>query len=161
EAGFDLQYWDENRLENRFGISRPAALFSELGGEVDPHKLTHGLLCAGSRRGLQIFYRTRVVKFSPTSRGINLLTEGGFQVKARRAVMAAGFESMNYVKGEAGQLKSTFAVISEPIESFRPWYRKSLIWESGSPYLYLRTSKDGRIIVGGEDENITQPEKRD
>jgi glycine/D-amino acid oxidase-like deaminating enzyme len=27
-----------------------------------------------------------------------------------------------------------------------------LVWEASAPYLYLRMSRDGRLIVGGEDE---------
>jgi glycine/D-amino acid oxidase-like deaminating enzyme len=41
------------------------------------------------------------------------------------------------------------------------WFRRSLIWETGSPYLYMRTLPDGRIIVGGEDEPFVNPARRD
>ena len=34
-------------------------------------------------------------------------------------------------------------------------------WESGSPYLYLRTTSEGRIIVGGEDEDFVNAKRRD
>ena len=27
-----------------------------------------------------------------------------------------------------------------------------MVWEASSPYLYLRTTQDGRVIAGGEDE---------
>ncbi|MEI9863366.1 MAG: FAD-binding oxidoreductase [Limisphaerales bacterium] len=36
-----------------------------------------------------------------------------------------------------------------------------MIWETGSPYLYLRTTTENRIIVGGEDEDFVNPKKRD
>jgi glycine/D-amino acid oxidase-like deaminating enzyme len=68
---------------------------------------------------------------------------------------------MTYVRGEAGSLKSTYALISEPVTSLKGWYRRSLIWESGTPYLYLRTTGDNRIIVGGEDVEIVKASKRD
>jgi glycine/D-amino acid oxidase-like deaminating enzyme len=36
-----------------------------------------------------------------------------------------------------------------------------LIWEASEPYLYLRTTEDGRVICGGEDEDFADTEKRD
>jgi glycine/D-amino acid oxidase-like deaminating enzyme len=161
KLGFDVEFWDQTDVERNFPFSRPAALFSENGGQVDPHRLTHGLLKAASERGLQVFDRTAVRHFEPTSRGIKLTTQDGFIVNARRAVIAAGFESLNYVKGEAGRLKSTYALISEPIAELSGWHRRSLIWESGMPYLYLRTTPDNRVIVGGEDVAVVNPTLRD
>ena len=36
-----------------------------------------------------------------------------------------------------------------------------MIWEAADPYLYLRTTPDGRVICGGEDEEFSESEKRD
>ena len=34
------------------------------------------------------------------------------------------------------------------------------MWEASTPYLYLRTTPDGRIVAGGEDEPIDLPGHR-
>lgn len=159
--GIKLDFWDREELAKHFPFSRPAALFSSAGGQVDPHRLTHGLLRDASKYGLSVFDRTRIVQFVPTRPGIQLVTEQGFKIKARRAVIAAGFESKAFLRGQAGTLKSTYALISEPVPKLRDWYRRSLIWDSGSPYLYLRTTMENRIIVGGEDEDFVSPRQRD
>ena len=159
--GLDLDFWSEADIERHFPFSRPAALFSQHAAQVDPHQLTHGLLAAAARRGLQLFDRTRATRFQPNRTGITVTTEEGFMVKARRAVMAAGFESMTYVRGEGGTLKSTYALISEPAGQIKGWFRRSLIWESSLPYLYLRTTSDQRIIVGGEDVDLVRAPARD
>jgi glycine/D-amino acid oxidase-like deaminating enzyme len=36
-----------------------------------------------------------------------------------------------------------------------------MIWEASDPYLYLRTTPDGRIICGGEDEDFSDEAARD
>ncbi len=36
-----------------------------------------------------------------------------------------------------------------------------MIWEASEPYLYVRTTGDGRIVCGGEDEDFSNEEKRD
>ena len=41
------------------------------------------------------------------------------------------------------------------------WGTRCLIWEAADPYLYLRTTVDDRIIVGGEDEEFSDEAKRD
>ena len=38
---------------------------------------------------------------------------------------------------------------------------KTLIWETARPYFYLRTTKDGRVLIGGEDDNFDSPRRRD
>jgi glycine/D-amino acid oxidase-like deaminating enzyme len=161
KMGLELQLIDSAAIEKRFPFSRPAALFSKDGGQVDPHRLTHGLLAAGRRAGLEVCDRTEMQRLEQTRRGVRITTKNGFHITARRAVIAAGFESKALLQGEAGTLLSTYALISEPLPKIAQWHRQCLIWESGSPYLYLRTTAEGRVIVGGEDENFVNPKQRD
>jgi glycine/D-amino acid oxidase-like deaminating enzyme len=35
------------------------------------------------------------------------------------------------------------------------------VWESARPYLYLRTTADNRVIAGGEDIDLVNPQERD
>ena len=161
KMGLDLEFYDAAAVRKRFPFSRPAALFSQDGGQVDPHRLTHGLLASGKRAGLEVCDRTEMKRLEQTRRGVLVTTRNGFQITARRAVIAAGFESKALLKGEAGTLKSTYALISEPLPKISEWHQQCLIWDSGSPYLYLRTTAEGRVIVGGEDEDFVNAKRRD
>ena len=76
-------------------------------------------------------------------------------------MIAAGFESKALLNAEAGTLKSTYALISEPLPAISGWHQQCLIWDSGTPYLYLRTTTEGRVIVGGEDEDFVNAKRRD
>ena len=60
KMGIELEFYDAAAVQARFPFSRPAALFSKDGGQVDPHRLTHGLLAAGKRAGLEVYDRTRM-----------------------------------------------------------------------------------------------------
>jgi glycine/D-amino acid oxidase-like deaminating enzyme len=159
--GIQLDFWDQAEIRKHFPFSRPAALFSRDGGQIDPHHLTDGLLRSASELGLRVFDRTCAARFIPNRQGIRVVTKTGFTLRARRIVIAAGFESRAYLRDETGTLKSTYALISEPVSDLRDWYRRSLIWESGVPYLYLRTTTENRIIIGGEDEPFVNPRRRD
>jgi glycine/D-amino acid oxidase-like deaminating enzyme len=52
-----------------------------------------------------------------------------------------------------------------PLQPFRKrkhfWGHGQLIWEAADPYLYIRTTVDGRLVVGGEAEDIQDEEARD
>ena len=47
------------------------------------------------------------------------------------------------------------------MREFTGWHQRCLIWESARPYHYLRTTDDGRMIVGGEDDLFASAERRD
>jgi glycine/D-amino acid oxidase-like deaminating enzyme len=161
KMGIELEFYDATAVRARFPFSRPAALFSKDGGQVDPHRLTHGLLAAGKRAGLEICDRTKVTRLEETRRRVRITTHNGCQITARRAVIAAGFELKALLNAGAGTLKSTYALISEPLPAISGWHQQCLIWDSGTPYLYLRTTTEGRVIVGGEDEDFVNAKRRD
>jgi glycine/D-amino acid oxidase-like deaminating enzyme len=161
KMGIKLEFFDAAAVRKRFPFSRPAALFSQDGGQGDPHRLTHGLLAAGQRAGLEVCDRTEMKRLEQTRRGVRITTKNGSVITARRAVIAAGFESKVLLKGEAGTLKSTYALISEPLPKISGWHKQCLIWDSGSPYLYLRTTAEGRVILGGEDEDFVNAKRLD
>lgn len=161
KLGFDLQFLDSPAIRSRFGFARPAGLFSRAGAQMDPHRLTHGLLISGQRRGLRVYDRTTMARLKQTSRGVHVTTRSGYRITARRAVVAAGFESKELLEAEAGRLCSTYALITEPLKESPLWYQNCLIWETGDPYLYMRTTEDRRVIIGGEDEPFVNGRRRD
>jgi glycine/D-amino acid oxidase-like deaminating enzyme len=77
-----------------------------------------------------------MARLEQTRRGVRITTHNGCQITARRAVIAAGFESKALLDAKAGTLKSTYALISEPLPAISGWHQQCLIWDSGTPYLY-------------------------
>lgn len=161
QAGIAVEYLDERALSSMFSFARPAALLSEDAAEVDPYRLTHLLLARASERGLRVFECTEVVKHHVSEAGTTSETDGGFKVSAGHVVFATGYESVEFLPRRVATLKSTFAFVSEPLPSFEGWWEQCLIWETARPYLYLRTTPDGRAIVGGEDISFRDPAHRD
>jgi glycine/D-amino acid oxidase-like deaminating enzyme len=58
EAGIAVQYLDAADVAARFSFSRPAALVSVQGAQLDGHRLTHALLARAAAQGARIFDRT-------------------------------------------------------------------------------------------------------
>ncbi len=76
--------------------------------------------------------------------------------------MAGGFEAQQYLRKEIVQFRSTYALVSEPVDSFAGWGEEQcLIWESARPCVYLRTTGDRRIIIGGEDDPRDDERRRE
>lgn len=155
--GFDVELWDAAELARR-GVAAPAraAIHATGGAQVDAYRLTHRLLAAATRRGARVYDRTTVTHVEPAPAGtpgggVVLATDRGTRVRARRVVHASGYEAARFLPERAGRLRSTFAVASEPVRTFDGWPEGMLVWESARPYLYLRTTADGRAVVGGLD----------
>ena len=82
-------------------------------------------------------------------------------VTADHAVVCAGYESRDFLPCEVADVNNTFAFVTEPFAAGSPATQLPMVWESARPYLYLRTTSDGRLIVGGEDVPFRSTAARD
>jgi len=120
--------------------------------------LTHKLL--RHHRG-NIYDRTTIVKTTHHKTGVTLETEHGNTIKAKRIVYATGYEVVEMIDKKIVDLLSTYAIISEQYVTKQFWKDNVLIWNTADPYLYMRTTSDGRILIGGRDAEFYNPKKRD
>jgi glycine/D-amino acid oxidase-like deaminating enzyme len=158
-AGLNATYLMQGQTEERFGIKRPS-LVSYGSFEVNPRELTAGYLGATLKRGVQLYAPTDIVKVEPGARKIHAHTKDGFTITCRHLVFATGYEVPKGVPARKYKIVSTYALATAP-QPRNLWPGRLLIWEASEPYLYLRTTLDGRVIVGGEDEDISDDQKRD
>ena len=160
--GISVDWLDEDDIAARFSFRRPAALLSADAAQVDAYAFAHGLLRDAVKRGLRVFDRTTILDVRARDDGVTLTSAEHWQVEAKHVVFAAGYETRDFLKPKVAELISTFAVASEPMADIPGWGEdRCVIWEHAHPYLYLRTTSDGRVIVGGEDEPFRDPNRRD
>lgn len=159
--GFEVYWMNEKDIQTRYGFSRPCGLLSEDGAEVDAYSFTHAILEKSVSNGLKVYDHTEVVKLHHHKKGVELITDAGKKINTRKLIIACGYESQQYIPKKVQELRSTYVIISEPHEEKEFWFKNSLIWETKTPYLYLRTTADHRIIVGGKDIDSSDPVKRD
>jgi glycine/D-amino acid oxidase-like deaminating enzyme len=153
EIGLDVELLSPSEIRARYPFERPAALLSRVGGEIDPLRLTHALLAAGLRDGLEIYDRTGVARYQSDRKGVLLETADGWRIRAAKAVFATGCNIPPFFPRKAIQLTSSFVVATSPLAGFETWGdERALVWETARPYLYARTTGDGRAIVGGADQ---------
>ncbi len=159
--GFQVELLDKSAFKSLFPFDAPAAIYSQQAGQVDAYALTHGLLQASIGQKAQVFDKTEVTKIKHEKDGVVLQTHLGHTVQARKLVIANGYESAQYLRHEVAKLHSTYALVSEPYDAEVLWHENALIWETARPYLYMRTTKDRRVLVGGRDEKFQNSARRD
>lgn len=162
ESGFDIEYLSAAALKKEVGFNAPAALLSNDGAQVDAYLFSHRLLQHAIKQGLLVFDRTKIINLGYQNKNSIFKTEDKFTIKAKRIVYATGYESVKYVSKSIVKLLSTFATVSEHMDDDSRVHKNDLmIWNTANPYLYMRTTHDGRILIGGRDENFYNPLKRD
>lgn len=163
-AGFEVAWWPRGEVARRSSLPQPAAISSAPGeaAQVDAYALTHGLLAAASKKGARIYDQTSVNRTHRHARGVELTTHRQNRVRAKWLVVASGYETDLFLPRRVTALQSTYAIASEPVENFPGWPEgEPVIWDTADPYIYMRTTPDRRIIMGGYDEPFRDPAKRD
>lgn len=160
-VGFACELLGPAAIAERFPFSAPAAILSRGDAEIDAFRFTHRLLERATQRGVRIFDRTTVTKIDRASEQVTIHTDRDSTVTAARVVFATGYESQQYLRQNIGTLHSTYALVSEPLDPFPRWPGRCLIWETARPYLYLRTTADDRVIIGGLDTSFASDHRRD
>lgn len=159
--GLPSEYWDRKRVAASHSFRTHGAIRSDGSAEVDPYRLTHALLARAAGRGARVFDRTEIVREDFAGGAITLKTGRGHFIRARRVVMALGYEIPRPLRRDIVRLSSTYALVSEPVTAWTGWEDRCLVWDSARPYHYLRTTSDGRAMIGGEDEPFRDPARRD
>lgn len=161
KAGFKVKWLDAVEIEKQFGITKTyGGILSHQGASVDAFLFTHELLQYNTAKGLQVFDKTELigVKYEKNIHTVQLKT-GAF-IKAKKIIYCIGYESATMLKEKFVNLISTYAIVSE-IENDSKLYNDLLVWNTAKPYMYFRTTDDGRFLIGGEDKEFQNPDKRD
>lgn len=159
--GLDVTYHDAASLHSTFGLPGVAALSSQQAASCDPYRLAHALLKNATNHGARVYDRTEVEQFDCSQSGVRLKTNRGPIITAHRAVIANGYEAHNMLREKIVNLDNTYALVSAPLDRIAPWNAKWMMWQAKQPYLYLRTTSDNRLLVGGEDDAFHNPSRRD
>ena len=162
EAGFDVELWSKDKIKKNFGFEKPNAMYSRHSAQIDAYKFCHECLQYVVKKGFEVFDRTTIYKIQHTKTGVQLKTEDGFSIKADWLIYATGYEVVEFIEKDIVQLNTTWAIVSEQFQNIKDfWKENALIWETKEPYLYMRTTQDNRIILGGRDEEMNNPARRE
>jgi glycine/D-amino acid oxidase-like deaminating enzyme len=114
------------------------------------------------KKVLNVYDRSEIVNIKHTQSGVDMVSINGYKIKCKKLIYATGYEVIDLIDKNIVQLLSTWAIVSPEIEHLNNfWHNNCLIWESKEAYLYIRTTADNRIMLGGRDEKTNNPKVRE
>lgn len=162
QHGFDVTWLERHAVLSTYGFEAPGAILSELAASIDPYRMAYQLFEKVVARGGEVYDRTQVERMEPSEQGVEMILTNGDTLRCQQVIIAAGYESQNWLPEPVAANRSSYAFVTDPLanEALGP-LRHTLVWESARPYLYMRATQDGRLLVGGDDDNEDLPERRD
>ena len=162
KEGFKVKWLESEQIAEQFEIKNSfGGILSKHGGSIDAFSLCHDLLHFNVKKGLRVFDKTSVTDVKYEEKGIQVITDDKHVISAKKIIYCNGFESTEIIKEKIVDLLSTYALVSEQTEKLPKNLDKTLVWNTAQPYLYLRTTDDNRLLVGGEDVEFINGKKRD
>ncbi len=160
--GFEVKWMEAEEILKNYGLHKTyGGILSKQGASVDAFMLVHEILEYNQKKGLRVFDKTELIGVAHKNRTNEATVHTNAKIKAKKIVYCVGYESAAMIKEKFVDLISTYAVVSEVEQELCRQYKDVLIWNTADPYMYLRTTDDARILMGGEDEEFRDPKKRD
>jgi glycine/D-amino acid oxidase-like deaminating enzyme len=158
-AGHRVTLLDEDAVRARVRSETFLGALHDLDAAiVEPARLAWGLREACLRAGVRVVEGTRVRDVRPARAGggVELFTDGGHRVVARRAVLAT-----NAARPLLRRLRLMtvpvydYALMTEPLSADQRaavgWLGREGVSDRTNRFHYFRTTRDGRILWGGYD----------
>jgi glycine/D-amino acid oxidase-like deaminating enzyme len=151
-AGIRGDYLSGAELREIFGIDRTGAILSDGSAQANPLQLAAGLLRLAVKAGASVCSPVTIKGIAADKTGVILTTDDDVEIATRHAVFCTGYEILKSIPNNGHSIKSTWAFGSAPTKSAPDWLAEHIVWEAADPYLYLRLTRDGCVVAGGEDE---------
>lgn len=147
-----VRWLNATTIKKDYGIHCYGGILSNTAASVDAYQLAHALIKINVKKGMQVFDQTEIRKFETKGKSPVVTTAEGNKIKCKKIIFCNGFESTLLLKEKIAELIYTYATVSEEQKILPKKLSETLVWDTADPYLYLRSTDDGRILVGGEDD---------
>jgi len=160
DIGLSATFLAGDALLEHYGIEGETAIRSHGNAECNPVRLAAGLLGRAIARGAAVYGPAEIAELNETGSGVTARSTDGATFKAAAVIYATGYEVPDMLRGYGNRVVSTWALATAR-QPEALWPTRCLVWQAAKTYLYVRTTPDGRVIAGGEDEEFSDAGKRD
>jgi glycine/D-amino acid oxidase-like deaminating enzyme len=157
--GLTSRIAERNELLASFGIDRPNAIVSGNSADSHPVKMALGVLRRAHQQGVKIFSPAEAASIESDETRAVVRTSEGHRITAEYVVFCCGYQLPEFLSVKRHQIVSTWAAATKP-QPQNLWPSRALIWEAADPYVYIRTTPEGRVVIGGEDEDHNDNDRR-
>lgn len=151
--GLEVKWLNDVEVSATYGLISYGGILSQAGASADMYQLAHALIAINVQRGMKVFDQTAIEKFELDSDKPFIVTTDGHLIQCKKVVFCTGFEATEMLKEKIADLFYTYASVSEKNIKLPPIWKDTLVWDTDSPYMYMRTTDDDRLLVGGEDSS--------
>jgi glycine/D-amino acid oxidase-like deaminating enzyme len=160
--GLPVEWQSRSELLKHYHTDGAGAIVSDKAATVDPYALAHQLMHhAVIHYGLRVFDHTAMEEVTTDGIRSVIMTDNDCEITCKTIVYSTGYETQNFLREPVSRLVSTYALVSEPLKVLPPSIYTSVFWDTNDPYFYMRTTTDGRVLIGGADEPFVNPARRD
>ena len=143
-----------------FPFEIEAGIISKNGGaKINPYLLTHHLLELSINKCGKVFENTKVEDIEYLENDVIVKTSYGNNIKCKKVIIATGYDTDMFTKRNFGTKSITYNIVTNSIDDSKfnnQECNKYLIRDIKDPYTYIRTTKDNRYIIGGEDMEVNE-----
>ena len=150
--GLPCDYFGPNEMADKLPFTKPGALLTYNDAEINPLKFVHGLLHNLAKKGTHLFPFVEVKDVYETNKRLEIRTSNQ-TFYANKILFTTGYETVPVGKRIGADINRSYVMVSKPINERKDWYKQALIWETKRPYLYIRSTADNRMIIGGLDDD--------
>ncbi len=152
-----VKWLSMEEVQATYGLISSGAILSDAAASIDAYKLAHELIQLNVQRGMQVYDQTLIEKFDLDLPRPEITILAGSKVTCDKVIFCSGFETTEILKEKVAKLFFTYACVSETDIRLPDALRDCLVWNTDDPYLYMRCTDDGRMLVGGEDSTFKTP----
>jgi glycine/D-amino acid oxidase-like deaminating enzyme len=134
-----------------YGIRCYGAILSEVAASADAYRLAHALIAISVCRGMKVYDHTAIDEIDQSNEKVTVVASGGNNITCDKVIFCTGYETRDLLKEKTADLFFTYASVSELGIKIPDQLKKTLVWDTGYPYMYMKTTGDGRLLIGGED----------
>ncbi|UAY56053.1 NAD(P)/FAD-dependent oxidoreductase [Arachidicoccus terrestris] len=160
--GFPVEWLSAGDIQDSYHIQHThGGILSKQGGSIDAFRLTHDILAHNHKKGMPVYDKTAISKVIYHPNKPKAITGYGNIIRAKTIIYCNGYESTEIIKDKFVNLLSTYAIVGERFQEHQNYFKDLLVWNTASPYIYMRLTDDNRLLIGGEDEPFKDTAERD
>ncbi|MBP7645036.1 MAG: FAD-binding oxidoreductase, partial [Saprospiraceae bacterium] len=152
-----VKWLQAEAIIKNYGLKSFGGILSQTAASIDAYKLAHELIHYNAGRGMNVYDQTELKDFDFGPKKTTITSSEGHKISCKKVIFCSGFESTKMVKEDVAKLFYTYACVSEKGIKIPKKLNNTLVWDTNEPYLYMRTTDDGRLLVGGEDSSVNFP----
>ena len=161
-AGIKVKWLSKENVYSTYGLVSEGGILSENAASMDAYHFAHSLLeYSANKFGLEVYDHTQL-KSVEYGRSKNFaVVDTTAVIECGKIIYTTGYETHELIQSDIGKLISTYACVSEPLANLPSPLCETIFWNTQDPYFYFRTTSDNRILIGDEDEEFKNPDRRD